>query len=71
MTRILPEWWFSSSPPEPIPWNGDDDRPMPSVGDDTEDVKEREWHDLESHARDFIRAYGVAAMLRCISESTK
>lgn len=50
--------------PEPTPWNGDDDRPMPSAEDER---IERDWADLEATARDFVKEYGASAMLRCVS----
>ncbi len=52
--------------PEPTTFNGPDHRPMPSVGEQ-EDLRERDWHDLETAAREFAKTYGVAAMLRCVS----
>ena len=36
---------------------------------DAEAVRERDWSDLEATAREFIQAYGVAALLRCISRA--
>lgn len=36
-----------------------------------EERRERDWHDLESAARDFMQVYGVAAMLRCVSRATE
>jgi hypothetical protein len=54
--------------PEPVQFNGPDTRPMPSVGED-EDTRERDWHDLETAAREFIKTYGVSAMLRCVSRA--
>lgn len=51
---------------DPTTWNGPDFRPMESVGE-SEDIRERDWHDLESAVRDFMKTYGVAAMLRCVA----
>jgi hypothetical protein len=53
--------------PEPTTFNGPDTRPMESVGAETEWATDRDWHDLESEARDFVKKYGVAAMLRCVA----
>lgn len=53
---------------EPTAFNGPDTRPMPSVGEQ-EDLRERDWHDLETAAREFIKTYGVSAMLRCVSRA--
>lgn len=73
-------WVYSANPPywdegvggiEAKAWTGDDDRPMPSVGDETEHIRERDWADLEAEAREFVEKYGAAAMLRCISDSLK
>lgn len=52
--------------PEPTQWTGDDLRPMPSVD---ESAKERDWSQLEAMARDFVRTYGAAAMLRCVANA--
>jgi hypothetical protein len=52
--------------PEPQTFNGSDNRPMASVGEN-EDIIERDFHDLETAAREFIKTYGAAAMLRCVS----
>jgi len=41
---------------------------MPSV-EDHEDIKERDWHDLHTHAREFVQTYGARMMLRCVSEA--
>jgi hypothetical protein len=38
---------------------------------DAEECKERDWHYLESEAREFVQRYGAAAMLRCVSEALK
>ena len=43
---------------------------MPSVetpGD--EERRERDWFALEVDARDFVKRYGAAAMLRCVSRA--
>ncbi len=34
-----------------------------------EERRERDWHDLESAARDFIDAYSVAELMRCIARA--
>jgi hypothetical protein len=62
----LTTWTRLTDIAEPTQWNGPDTRPMPSVGDD-EDIIERDFHDLETAAREFAKTYGVAAMLRCVS----
>jgi hypothetical protein len=36
-----------------------------------EERREHDWADLEAAARDFVKAYGAAAMLRCVSEVLK
>jgi hypothetical protein len=54
--------------PEPTTFNGPDTRPMPSVGEG-EDIRERDWFDLEVAAREFVGKYGAATMLRCISRA--
>jgi hypothetical protein len=51
-------------------WLRDDDDYTASPFD-AEERKERDWHDLESDARDFVKRYGAAAMLRCVSEALK
>jgi hypothetical protein len=38
---------------------------------DDEERKERDWHYLESEAREFVQRYGAAAMLRCVSEALR
>jgi hypothetical protein len=56
--------------PEPTTFSGDDLRPMPSVASPTdEERKERDWSDLEAAARDFVKVYGVPALLRCVSRA--
>jgi hypothetical protein len=50
--------WLRSEPHEPPVF-------------DAEDRKERDWCDLENAAKDFVRTYGAAAMVRCISEALK
>lgn len=34
-----------------------------------EDIRERDWAELEATALDFIRAYGVGSLLRCIGRA--
>jgi hypothetical protein len=36
-----------------------------------EDQKERDWAFLEGEARDFVKKWGAAAMLRCVSDALK
>lgn len=36
-----------------------------------EDRRERDWSDLESAAKDFVKVYGGAAMLRCVAEALR
>lgn len=55
--------------PEPTSHNGPDLRQMPSSDPDADERKERDWSDLEAAARDFVKVYGVPAMLRCISRA--
>lgn len=38
---------------------------------DAEERKERDWHGLETAAREFAASYGPAAMVRCISEALR
>jgi hypothetical protein len=67
--------------PEAIPWNGgpDDgacvdgysDREARETAYAAEEQREREWHELEALARDFVKTYGGAAMIRCVSEALK
>lgn len=61
-----PIWSWRDLFPEPTTFNGPDYRPMESVD---EDIRERDWHDLETAAREFIEVYGAAAMLRCVSRA--
>jgi hypothetical protein len=56
--------------PEPVPFNGDDLRDLPSVEThDDEQARELEWARLEADARDFASRYGAGALLRCISRA--
>jgi hypothetical protein len=34
-----------------------------------EERKERDWSELEAAARDFVKVYGVPALLRCVSRA--
>ena len=61
-----PIWSWLDLFPEPSQFNGEDMRPMESV---PEEVQERDWHELESAAREFVDIYGAAAMLRCVSRA--
>jgi hypothetical protein len=36
-----------------------------------EERRERDWHDLQAAASDFLKVYGAAAMVRCVSEALK
>jgi hypothetical protein len=34
-----------------------------------EERRERDWHDLESRAREFVDTYSVAELMRCIARA--
>jgi hypothetical protein len=63
--------------PEPIPWVGSPDegvyfeREAREQAYAQEEQRERDWSSLEAAARDFVKTYGGAAMLRCVSEALK
>lgn len=59
-TRALASW---DSPVE-----RDDDSIAWNIA---EERRERDWSDLEATVRDFVKVYGPAAMLRCISDVLK
>lgn len=41
---------------------------LPSVETPADEaIKERDWYALECEADDFLKKYGAAAMLRCVS----
>lgn len=52
------ESWLKAEPAEPPLF-------------DDEERKQRDWFDLEIAAREFVKAYGPAAMVRCISEALR
>jgi hypothetical protein len=64
-------WTKLSDMPEPTFFNGPDTRPLESAGPDDVDREreERDWYDLEMAAREFLKAHGMAAMLRCVSRA--
>jgi hypothetical protein len=56
--------WDDRMPQEP--WHLD-----PPPDGSAEDQKERDWAYMEGEARQFIRTYGTAALLRCVSDAVK
>lgn len=54
-------------------WTRDDNRPddARAAALHAEEIRERDWSDLEASARDFARVYGIPALLRCIADATK
>ena len=56
----------SGSFPEPEQWNGQDDRPMPSVEND--DARERDANWLLTDMTEFKKNYGLPALIRLLAE---